>query len=240
MNYLGLINAVLVRLREPVVTANNYESNPFFMMIGSCVNDAKDFVENSWDWTALRGVESVNLLAGENTLLIPNSQNNQFQITSVLNATTGSFLKEMTQDKYKSIYANNLTSPVGQNSPSYWATYLQYWNDANDEDTLNGNNQIIFDAPSNSTYQIDISYSKRQNPLVSYQTRIKVPALPVYTLATALASRERGEVGGAPTSELFALADKTLSNAIAIDSAKHSEELIWYVPSDMTNTNVRG
>ena len=55
-----------------------------------------------------------------------------------------------------------------------------------------------------------------------------IPSSPVIQLATALGARERGETGGTSAAELFALADNTLADAIAIDAAQHPEETIWY------------
>ena len=54
------------------------------------------------------------------------------------------------------------------------------------------------------------------------------PSSPVVQVATALGARERGETGGTSAAELFALADRTLSDAIAIDASQHPEETIWY------------
>ena len=54
-----------------------------------------------------------------------------------------------------------------------------------------------------------------------------VPSQPVIHLAVALLARERGETGGTSASEYFGIADKFLSDAIAIDAAKHPEEMIF-------------
>ena len=54
-----------------------------------------------------------------------------------------------------------------------------------------------------------------------------IPSSPVIQLATALGARERGETGGTSASELFSLAGRTLSDAVALDAAKHPEETIW-------------
>ena len=43
-----------------------------------------------------------------------------------------------------------------------------------------------------------------------------------------LGARERGETQGTSAAELFALADNTLADAIAMDAAQHPEETIWY------------
>ena len=63
MTYLQLINSVLVRLREEQITAAQLEgaANPYWAFIGSAVNDAKDRVEDAWQWGALRGTDSVIL-----------------------------------------------------------------------------------------------------------------------------------------------------------------------------------
>ena len=39
-----------------------------------------------------------------------------------------------------------------------------------------------------------------------------------------------GETGGTSTPEYFAIADKYLSDAIALDAQKHPEETIFYTP----------
>jgi len=57
---------------------------------------------------------------------------------------------------------------------------------------------------------------------------LNVPFNPVVRQATALAARERGETGGTSAAELFALADDSLADAIAMDAALHPEETIWY------------
>jgi len=56
---------------------------------------------------------------------------------------------------------------------------------------------------------------------------MSIPSSPVIQIATALGARERGETGGTSSAELFALADRTLSDAIALDAARHPEETIW-------------
>ena len=46
-------------------------------------------------------------------------------------------------------------------------------------------------------------------------------------MAVALLARER-ETGGTSTPEYFAIADRYLSDAIAMDAQKHPEETIFY------------
>jgi len=232
MTYLDLINAVLVRLREAKAVADNVDSNPYYAAIGSFVNDAKQLVEDSWNWSALRGSDDIFIVQGQSIVQLPNSQNTNYNLFSVLNASTGLPLRQITAEAGAVVYQNNISNPIAQSPPSSWFHYTTYWNPASDADSSNGLQQIRLIAPSDASYTLSVSRACRQGPLTQWDQRLKVPAAPVYTLATALAARERGEVSGAPTSELFAVAKTTLSDAIAIDSAKYPEELIWYVPSN--------
>ena len=51
--------------------------------------------------------------------------------------------------------------------------------------------------------------------------------MPIVHLAYAYAARERGETGGRTAGELLSNAQLYLSDAIALDSAKNPEELIY-------------
>ena len=51
MNYLDLVNDVLIRLREDEVTATT--DTPYAKLIGKFVNDAKRTVEDAYQWNAL-------------------------------------------------------------------------------------------------------------------------------------------------------------------------------------------
>jgi hypothetical protein len=68
---------------------------------------------------------------------------------------------------------------------------------------------------------------KRQADLSANDDSLLVPSQPVIHLAVALLARERGETGGTSTAEYFQIADKFLSDAIAIDAAKHPEEMYF-------------
>jgi len=46
----------------------------------------------------------------------------------------------------------------------------------------------------------------------------------VLQLALAMALRERGETGGQSAAEQFAIADATLSDAVAFDANKYAED----------------
>lgn len=237
MNYLDLINAVLVRLRENKASAATLDSNPFFAVIGATVNDAKEIVEDSWDWSGLRGCDETFVVQGQSIIQLPNSADSHYRLREVQNLTSGTFLKQVTPAQGAQRYADELTNPIGQQDPLEYFHCNDYWNPSDDADLLNGTKQIRLMAPSTATFTIGLVRIAHQPLLTNWDQKIRVPSAPVYTLATALASRERGDIGGAPTGELFALAQKSLSDAIAIDSARYPEELIWYTPSNESQGN---
>ena len=76
-------------------------------------------------------------------------------------------------------------------------------------------------------YNVRFVMVRRQAELTNDSDDLLVPSKPVIHLAVALLARERGETGGTSTAEYFAIADKYLSDAIAIDAAKHPEEMIF-------------
>ncbi len=77
-------------------------------------------------------------------------------------------------------------------------------------------------------YQVRFNVVLRTADFTLDEDKLTIPSSPVVQIATALAARERGETGGTSAAELFSIADRTLSDAIAFDAAQHPEETIWY------------
>ena len=238
MTYLDLINNVLIRLREDKIVAEQVDTDPYWRFIGSAVNDAKAHVEDAWQWGALRGPETISLTPANSqpgpfapTYELPDSADNSYIIKNFFFASnpekyTG--LQWVSKQQMQQLHSNG-TPPIGQ--PSRVAVV------GNDPNT--GNIAIVVYPTPRDTDSLIIDKVSNQPNLVAATDRLKVPPLPVYTFATALASRERGEVGGAPTSELFVMANSYLSDAIAIDSALYANELDWYSNTNEAKTNVR-
>ena len=91
-----------------------------------------------------------------------------------------------------------------------------------------GDNAVdVYPKPS-GVFQLRFNVVLRTADFTSDTDNMLIPSSPVVQLATALGARERGETGGTSAAELFALADNTLADAIAIDAAQHPEETIWY------------
>ena len=85
MTYKDLVNNVLRRLRETEVSS--VQTNSYSKLIGDLVNDAKDLVENSWDWSALRTTLTITTTSGVFNYSLTGSQNNIKEL-NVLNDTS--------------------------------------------------------------------------------------------------------------------------------------------------------
>ena len=84
----------------------------------------------------------------------------------------------------------------------------------------------MFPVP-NAAYNIRFNLIVPQTELTSDATVIKVPSEPVIFLAYAKALAERGEDGGLGSNEAYALFQKSLSDAIALESTRYIEESAW-------------
>ena len=65
MTYLDIVNNVLRRLREDTVTT--VSANTYSAMVGDFINDAKQLVENAWDWSNLRSTLTITTAADDYT-----------------------------------------------------------------------------------------------------------------------------------------------------------------------------
>ena len=74
MTYLDLVNNVLRRIRETEVSS--VQSTAYSKLIGDLINDAKDLVETSWDWSALRTTLTITTTADVFNYSLTGSQNN--------------------------------------------------------------------------------------------------------------------------------------------------------------------
>ena len=212
MTYLNLMNNVLRRLREEETTS--VTGTTYVKMVGDFINDAKKLVEESTDWSALRNTIVVTTAASDNSYSLTGSSDN-VKVMSVLNDTKNCFMDYQTKDWFnEQIYLLN----ASEGAPLYY-TY-------NGLDA-NGDTEVLVSPKPDGVYSLRFNVIKRQANLSTNTDTLLVPSMPVVHLAVALLARERGETGGTSTAEYFAIADKFLSDAIAIDAAKHPEEMIF-------------
>ena len=215
MTYLDLVNNVLRRLRETEVSS--VQSTSYSKLIGDLINDAKDLVETSWDWSALRTTLTITTTSGVFNYSLTGSQNNIKEL-NVLNDTSNLPMIYQTNNWFDSQFL--LGNPVS-GSPVYY-TY-------NGVDT-DGDTLIDVYPKPDGVYSLRFNCVLRNGDLSADTDTIKIPAMPVVHLAVAFATRERGETGGTSTQEYFSMANKYLSDAIAMDAARHPEETIFYTP----------
>ncbi len=215
MTYLNIVNNVLRRLREDEVTS--VQDSTYSKMAGDFVNDAKRIVEDSWDWSALRTTLTITTTADVFNYVLTGSQN-RIKALNVINDTANLFMEYKTATFFDEAY---LISEPRRSAPTYY-TY-------NGVDS-SGDTQIDIYPTPDKEYTIRFNCVKRTADLSADDDQLTVPSMPVVHLAIALLARERGETGGTSAPEYFGIADKYLSDAIALDAQKHPEEVIWYTP----------
>ena len=213
MTYLQLVNSVLRRLREDEVTS--VSQNSYSKLIGEFVNDSKRTVEDAYDWTALRDTLTVSTDATAFNYTLVGS-GNRMKILDVANDTSNFFLQYRTSHWMNNAFLIN-DAPTG--TPQFYSF--------NGVDA-NGDNGVDLYPKPDGVYQVRFNAVLRTDDFTVDTDNMLIPSSPVVQLATALGARERGETGGTSAAELFALADRTLADAIAFDAAQHPEETISY------------
>jgi len=212
MTYLNLMNNVLRRLREE--ETSSVTSPTYVKMVGDFINDAKTLVGQAADWSALRETITISTTASDNTYSLTGGGDN-IKVMSMLNDTQNCFMEYQTKDWFnEQLYI----SSAAEGTPRYY-TY-------NGLDS-NGDTQILVGPTPDAVYSIRVDTVKRQADLSANTDELLIPAMPVIHLAVALLARERGETGGTSTAEYFTIANQYLSDAIAIDAAKHPEEMVF-------------
>lgn len=206
------MNNVLRRLREDEVSS--VSATTYTKMVSDFINDAKKLVEESNDWSALRETIVVSTAASDNSYSLTGSGDN-VKVMSVINDTQNCFMEYQTKNWFNdSLYIANAV----EGAPKYY-TY-------NGLDS-SGDTEVLVGPTPDGVYSLRFDVVKRQADLSTNTDTLLVPAMPVIHLAVALLARERGETGGTSTAEYFSIADKFLSDAIAIDAAKHPEEMVF-------------
>ena len=212
MTYLNLMNNVLRRLREEETTS--VTSTTYNKMVGDFINDAKKLVEESADWSALRSTITISTTASDNTYSLTDGGDN-VKVMCVVNDTSNLFMEYQTKDWFnEQLYI----SSAAEGTPRYY-TY-------NGLDA-SGDTQVLVGPTPDGVYSLRFDVVKRQGDLSANTDTLLIPSQPVIHYAVALLARERGETGGTSTAEYFSIADKYLSDAIAIDAAKHPEEMVF-------------
>jgi hypothetical protein len=212
MNYLDLVNDVLIRLREDEVTATT--DTPYSKLIGKFVNDAKRIVEDSFQWNVL--TETLTVTTADdlfNYVLTGSGQ--RFRVLDVVHSEDDVFLQPVTSSAMTNYLLN---ASVHKGSPYYY----------NFNGVNNGDTQVDLYPVPDGVYNIYFNIFKPQNALSAGADELLVPAEPVIKYAYAQAVAERGEDGGLAAQEATALADISLADHIAMAAHRQNDEYIWH------------
>ena len=221
MTFRGLINEVLIRLREDTIsidwsgdindstTASAYEK-----VIGALVNDAKRYVEQRHDWLNLRSTVDITTVNGTENYNLSSGQ--EIKIMDAINNTTGMRLRQVSRT-----HINTVTFP-SQNTgePLYYAF--------NGSDSSN-NLKIDLSPVPTEAHTISFDIVKYQDDLATASTVLSIPERPVILGAWARAISERGEDGGTQSSLMAQESIEALKQAIILDSGNTRYETDWYI-----------
>jgi len=212
MTYLNLVNNVLKRLRESEVTT--VTQNTYSSMIGEFVNDAKEFVEDAWDWSGLRKTVVVTTAADDYTYTLTGSGIKD-KLLDAINDTSNI---RMIQDSRGRFNERQFISEVATGSPLY---FVYTGVDSSSDRTIE-----VYPTPD-GVYSLRFDIVGREAKLSDDNDTSVLPPSPIIQLAVAMAVRERGETGGTSTQEYFAIANTSLSDAIALDAGHFPHETEW-------------
>jgi hypothetical protein len=221
MTFRGLINEILIRLREDTI-ASNWTGDindattvtDYQKVIGSLVNDSKRSIESYHDWLVLRETADITTVASTKNYSLSSGQ--EFKIVDSINNSTGTQLVQVSKSYLNSV--RYPTDPTGE--PLYYGF--------NGADASNNLKVDLSPIPINAeTISFDIV--KYQDELTEADTVIKIPDKPVVLGAFARAISERGEDGGTQSSLAAQEANESLKQAIMLDSGNTQYETDWFV-----------
>jgi len=211
MNYLAIVNKVLIRLREPEVTS--VQDSPYSKLIGEFVNVVKREVEDTYNWSALRSTITATTSSGVSHYKLVGI-NTRSRILDVFNDTLDTELHYQTTRWFDRAFQGDPGSP---NNPYYY--------NLNGVDTDGSQFVDLYPIP-NETYTIRFNFVAPQDDLVDDADELLIPYQLVVEGAVARAISERGDDGGYTEQENRYY--QIVSDYIAIEAGGRPDETIWY------------
>lgn len=212
MTYLDMINSILRRLRERTVSTANESS--YSRLIGQLINDAKNEVEEAWDWNALKTTLTATTSSGVFSYNLTDSGQNPTLI-NVINDTSNTFMKYASNNDFDNWYLNQ--TPVS-GAPRYY--------NINGIDS-NGDTMMDVYPKPDGVYDIRVNMVIRSDDLSGDADTFVLPSRPIEMLAYAKAIEERGEDGGSASQVAYSTATRVISDAIARDAQFTPEDLVY-------------
>ena len=114
MQYIQLVNDVLVRLREPEVSS--VSDNSYSKMIGKFVNDAKRQVEDAYNWNSLSDTLTATTVNNIFNYVLEGS-GQRFRMIDVINDTQNYVLRNATTAYMNQLF---LVSNGNKGQPMYY------------------------------------------------------------------------------------------------------------------------
>ena len=213
--YLTIVNEVLRRLREDEGSA--VANTTYAKMVGDFVNDAKRIVEDSHAWSTLRTTIVVPTVANTTEYSLTNA-GERVKIYSAINDTSNFFMRYESPNWFNNAYY--ISGEVTGTPDSYTFSGI----DSNEDTKIQ-----VYPKPD-AVYSMRFDLIAREAELVNDTDTTVLPKNAIIHNAVALLARERGETGGTTAQDYFLIADKHLSDAVAIDAYKNPEEFIYTVP----------
>jgi hypothetical protein len=213
MNFLGLINEVLIKLREDQVAILNQDKQA--TLIGRFVNDAKRVVEDAWSWDVNNTTISIDTVPNVSKYTVTGAGLRQKDVT-VNNSTNRAKLQIVPKNWILDQQQLAVTTP----SQSGWFAW-----DGNDGIDA----AVQFYPTPNAVATMNFNMNVPQIDLVLASDILRCPWEPVVAQAYARALVERGEDGGLASSEAYGIYKGILADRISLDSANGIENDVWVV-----------
>lgn len=214
MNYLDLVNSVLTLLREDTVRDIG-SGDAVEELVAMFVNDAKRTVEDTHAWNALRTEWTETISANASSFALSDTKGIAVTLEDV-RVQGGAKLEEVTNATLRQRKANG----TGLGPANVYAV--------NGVARPSGNISVAVHPTSASAQTVDVYGFSKEPDLAIASDETLLPTRPIIYLAYALATRERGEVGGQTSAEIFGMAGQYLKDAVAHDAALNHLEYNWY------------
>ena len=211
MNYLQLVNKILIRLRENEVTS--VQDNPYSKLIGEFVNIVKREVEDSWNWQALRNTITANTENQAFSYTLTGTDT-RIRISDVINDTTNQVLEYRSSAWFNKQF---LLIPPETGEPYYYNL------NGISED---GEVQVDLYPVPDGLYAVRFNLFQPEPDLVADGDTVRTPYQIIVEGAVARAISERGDDGGYTEQEQRY--NRILSDYIAMEAGTRIEETTWY------------
>lgn len=235
MTYLELVNKVLIKLRED--TVGSISESEYSRLIAEFVNEAKEEVEDAWDWSMLRKSVTFNsdginraydLTEGTTIVHSGDLTNNRSKL--IIHPITGEPLAyditSGSEFQLELLPLDEITKRVNlaivpTTTTNAYPTVFGLSRQTGDGFTVN----FDFIPPTGRQYRL--YHFTPQEPLEDDADSIVVPWRPVVLLATMYALNERGEELGEPGNLAERKYINALGNAIALDATTARSKLTF-------------